>query len=45
MSLNSLSSLPCDIPYGEEVNIMINQLNDILDWYDDMRRCVPKWYI
>lgn len=46
MSLNSLSSLPWAIPYGEEeVNIMINQSNDILDWYDDMKIYVPKWYI
>ena len=46
MSLNSLSSLPWAIPYGEEeVSIMINQSNDILDWYDNMRRYVPKWYI
>ena len=46
MSLNSLSSLPWAIPYGEEeVNIMINQSNEILDWYDAMRRYVPKWYI
>lgn len=46
MSLNSLSSLPWAIPYGEEeVMIMVNQSNDILDWYDNMRRYVPKWYI
>ena len=46
ISLNSLSSLPWAIPYGdEEVNIMINQSNEILDWYDAMRRYVPKWYI
>jgi len=45
MSLNSLSSLPWAIPYGEEeVNIMINQSNDILDWYDNMKINVPKWY-
>ena len=46
MSLNSLSSLPWAIPYGEEeVMIIVNQSNDILDWYDNMRRYVPKWYI
>ena len=45
MSLNSLSSLQWAIPYGEEeVMIMVNQSNDILDWYEDMRRYVPKWY-
>ena len=46
MSVNSLSSLPWAIPYGEEeVNIMIKQSNDILDWYDDMSTYIPKWYI
>ena len=45
MCLNSLSSLPWAIPYGEgEVKIMINQSNEILDWYDDMKSYVPKWY-
>ena len=45
MSLNSLSSLPWAIPYGEEeVMIMVNQSNDILYWYDYMKRYIPKWY-
>lgn len=45
MSLNSLSSLPWAILYGEEeVKIMINQSKDILDWYEDMKRYVSKWY-
>ena len=45
MSLNSLSSLPWAISYGEkEVNIMINQSNLVLDWYDDMKKYIPKWY-
>ena len=46
MCLNSLSSLPWAIHYGEEeVNIMINQSNEILDWYDDMRSYIPLWYM
>lgn len=45
MSVNLLSSLPWAIPYGEEeINIMINQSNDILSWYDDMKRYIPMWY-
>lgn len=24
---------------------MINQTDDVLSWYDDMKRCVPSWYI
>ena len=46
MSLNSLSSLPWAIPYGEEeIKTMINQSNEILDWYSDMKKYIPKWYI
>lgn len=45
ISSNTLSSLPWAIPFGErEINIMINQVNDILSWYDDMKRIIPKWY-
>ena len=45
MCLNSLSSLSWAIPYGEEeVRIMIKQSNEILDWYDNMKEYIPKWY-
>lgn len=33
------------MPYGEEeIKIMINQSNGILDWYDDMKKYISKWY-
>ncbi len=42
---NSLSSLPWAIPFGEgEVAVMRQQAQEILDWYDNMTRVVPKWY-
>lgn len=45
ISLNALSSLPWAIPFGEsEINVMINQTNDILNWYNDMKNIIPIWY-
>lgn len=42
---NTLSSLPWAVPYGEEqIRIMRKQAEQILDWYDDMNRVMPKWY-
>ena len=33
------------IPFGQaEVEVMRNQARDILDWYDNMKNPVPKWY-
>ena len=45
ISSNTLSSLPWAIPFGEgEINVMINQANDILSWYDNMNNPIPSWY-
>ena len=45
ISSNTLSSLPWAIPFGSgEVEVMINQANDILHWYDDMQNVIPVWY-
>ena len=42
---NTLSSLPWAIPYGvEEIQTMVNQANEILRWYDDMKTYIPSWY-
>ena len=33
------------ISFGQaEVEVMRNQARDILDWYDNMKNLVPKWY-
>lgn len=46
ISSNALSSLPWAIPFGEaEINTMRKQAAEILEWYDDMKTVVPKWYI
>ena len=45
ISSNALSSLPWAIPFGqEEIDVMVNQAKNILEWYDDMKNTVPKWY-
>ena len=42
---NTLSSLPWAIPYGEEqIQIMRDQEAEIMEWYDELRRVVPRWY-
>ena len=45
ISSNTLSSLPWAIPFGEqEIQVMRNQATQILQWYDEMKNVVPKWY-
>lgn len=45
ISSNTLSSIPWAIPFGQdEINTMINQANDVLKWYDNMKNPVPTWY-
>lgn len=42
---NTLSSIPWAVDYSrEQIDIMINQANDVLQWYDDYKLTVPKWY-
>ena len=43
---NTLGSLPWAIPFGEkEIQVMRNQAAQILEWYDNMRNVIPKWYV
>lgn len=45
ISSNMLSSIPWAIPFGDvEIQTMLNQAKDVLDWYDNMQNPVPKWY-
>ncbi len=46
ISSNTLSSLPWAVSFGErEIAVMKKQAEDILEWYDNMRNPVPKWYL
>ena len=43
---NTLSSVPWAIPFGEkEINVMLKQAADVLDWYDGMKNYIPSWYL
>ena len=45
ISSNTLSSLPWALPFGEEqMQVMINQAKDVLNWYDNMKNPIPTWY-
>lgn len=45
ISSNALSSLPWAIPFGEnEVQVMMKQGAEILQWYNGMKQVVPNWY-
>ena len=42
---NMLSSIPWAIPFGDtEINTMMNQARDVLDWYCNFTNVIPKWY-
>lgn len=43
---NTLSSIPWAIPFGEsQVKVMINQAQNVLNWYSDFNSYIPSWYI
>lgn len=42
---NTLSSVPWAVNYGsEQIEIMLNQAKDVLDWYNNYKLTVPRWY-
>ena len=45
ISSNALSALPWAVDFGEkEISVMQRQGAEILGWYDNMNRIVPRWY-
>lgn len=43
---NMLSSVPWAIPFGKaQVDIMLQQVIDVLEWYDGFETFIPKWYL
>ena len=45
ISSNTLSSVYWAIPFGQdEVNTMLNQAKEVLEWYNNMRNPIPTWY-
>lgn len=44
ISNNMLSSFPWAQDDPEQLDIMIRQANQVLEWYDYMNTTIPKWY-
>ena len=45
ISSNTLSSIPWAIPFGEDqIQVMREQAQDVLVWYDNMENPIPTWY-
>ena len=45
ISSNALSALPWAVSFGEkEISVMRQQASEILFWYDNMTRIIPRWY-
>ena len=43
---NILSSLPWAVPFGDrQIAVMRQQAAEVLGWYDNMTRIIPRWYI
>lgn len=43
---NQLASIPSAIPFGEEdVEGMLRQAQNVLEWYDDFKTYIPNWYV
>ncbi len=45
ISSNTLGSVPWAVAFGQkEVDVMLGQAKEVLDWYDGMKKIVPGWY-
>jgi serine/threonine-protein kinase len=43
---NTLSSIYWAIPFGQtEIDTMMKQAQDVLEWFDNMQNPVPRWYL
>ena len=43
---NTLSSIYWAIPFGQDdVDVMMKQSQDVLQWYDNMKNPIPTWYL
>ena len=43
---NTMSSVSWAVSFGQaEIDTMLKQARDVLDWFDNMRNPVPVWYI
>ncbi|AUD64686.1 hypothetical protein BK011_02965 [Tenericutes bacterium MZ-XQ] len=46
ISNNTISSLPWGLALNkEQYQVMLNQMYEILDWYENLKEIIPTWYI
>jgi aminoglycoside phosphotransferase (APT) family kinase protein len=46
ISSNTMSSLTWALGLDDDqLKVMINQMHDVLDWYENFTRIIPTWYI
>jgi len=45
IGVNQLGAIPWAVPYGEaQIEVLVQQTEGILNWYDNFNRTIPKWY-
>lgn len=45
IGVNQLGSIPWAIPYGKkEIKVILDQVEEVMEWYDNFNRIIPKWY-
>lgn len=43
--LNTISSIPWAMQFGQkEIDTMLENANEVLDWYENLNNPIPKWY-
>ncbi len=46
IGVNQLGAIPWAIPYGaQQIEILVQQTEEILEWYDNFNRTIPRWYM
>ena len=45
MAVNQIGAIPWAVPFGtDQVNLMIIQLSEFVQWFNSFQRVVPNWY-
>lgn len=46
IAVNQLGAIPWGVPYGAaQIAVFVQQIEEVLDWYDNFERTIPQWYI
>ena len=45
IAVNQLGGIPWAVPYGkQQVEVLVRQTEEVLEWYDDFKLIIPRWY-